>query len=229
MKLISSLIIVTGLLISCTTEKTLVNISHALVHINPGDYPKVLKRWTRKTTIIRKFDTTLDVEATLLSWEFRWGYTVKYSRDFNLSETEKKNLWSLQQSELESGIEFVLVVATTVSAWNDLEKGTPKLAGPGKKAKGSHWRISLRVDKSHDEILPEYVKVIDPVTQIHTNMFPSIGHFHRLYLVRFPAKSGNKKVLPDNAKLIQLKFTGPLGKTSLKWYTTNTQIQSSQE
>lgn len=211
-------------LFSCTSDRTWVNISKAPVHIEPGDYFKVLKRWTRKKKVIRKFDTTIDIEATLLSWEFRWAHTVKYASDYRLTEDDKKALWLKQQTELDEHIDFVLVVASSDNDWNDLEKGTPAPSGPGSASKGSHWKITLTVDDGK-MYSPTKIQDISPVTSIHKTMFPGIGHFHRLYIVRFKAKDGKNDVLPASARNIKLELAGPLGHARLEWVTTNVQIQ----
>ncbi|MBU1219769.1 hypothetical protein KKF34_05745 [Myxococcota bacterium] len=209
---------------SCSSDRTWVNISRAPIHIEPGDYFKVLKRWTRKKKVIRKFDTTLDLEATLLSWEFRWAHTVKYAADYRLTEDEKKALWLKQQTELDEFIDFVLIVASSDNDWNDLEKGTPLPASPGATAKGSHWRITLTVDEGK-KYSPIKIQSVSPVTRIHKTMFPNIGHFHRLYIVRFKAKDGKNDILPSSTRKINLELSGPLGHAPLEWVTTNVQIQ----
>ncbi|MBU1240769.1 hypothetical protein KJ865_13735, partial [Myxococcota bacterium] len=133
---------------SCRKDPVMVNISHAPVSIVPEDYSKLRKRWTRKEKIIYKFDTTLDVHATLLSWEFRWAYVIKYGQLFKLDSSERKNLWAREEEELKETVQFVVGVACTDNTWNDLDKGQPQMLGPGKRTKGSIWRISLKIDST---------------------------------------------------------------------------------
>ncbi|PKN45540.1 MAG: hypothetical protein CVU59_08745, partial [Deltaproteobacteria bacterium HGW-Deltaproteobacteria-17] len=125
MRPVATFLMVLALTGACSRGHSLVNISHSPVQLKPADYSRILKRWTRAYRIIQQFDTTLDIHATLLSWEFRWAYTVAVSRWFRLTETEKKKLWATAQQELGSGVEFVVATASTESSWNDLEKGTP--------------------------------------------------------------------------------------------------------
>ncbi len=211
------------LLMGCAKDPPYVNISHAPVSILPSDYPKLLKRWTRKRVIVHKLDTPLNVHATLLSWEFRWAYIVKYTSLYGLGAAQRKRLWTVQEEDLKEGVQFVVAVACTDSKWNDLEKGDPVSMGPGKSAKGSTWRITLTVDKG-EPVVPKEVVAVEPLKKIHKDMFPFLGHFHRLYRVTFPAIHKGKRVLPGNARRLELRFAGPLGKASLQWLTTNSII-----
>ena len=205
---------------SCGRGRPMVNISHTPVQLTPSDYNRILKRWTRDYRIIQQFDTTLDVHATLLSWEFRWAYTVAVSRWFRLTETDKKKLWASQQQELESTVDFIVSTASTDNAWNDLEKGTPELSGPGQVIKRSLWRITLEVDAS-EPVTPLEIKAIEPISKLHKDMFPYIGYFHRLFVIRFPRTVGGREVLPETARVIRLRFAGSLGSARLLWQTTN--------
>ncbi len=180
----------------------------------------VLRRWTREHRIIQQFDTTLAVHATLLSWEFRWAHTVAVSSMFRLTATEKKQLWAREQQDLNQGVSFVVAAASSDNILNDLEKGTPDLEGSGRKSSRSHWRITLEVDRA-DPVLPMEIKLIEPITKLHRRMFPHAGHFHRLYLVRFPRRVGEREVLPHDARIIRLRFTGSPGAARLIWHTTN--------
>lgn len=205
----------------CGRDSIYVNISRSPVQVKPGDYNRVLARWTRHERILQQLDTTLDVRATLLSWEFRWAYTVAVSRWFRLSEADKKRLWASQQQELEAGVEFVVVSSSSEASWNDLEKGTPEVPGPGRQLQRSLWRITLYVDAA-DPVTPVEIKAVEPISKLHRDMFPHIGYFHRLFLVRFPARTAEgREVLPEAARKIRLRFSGSLGNTELTWHTTN--------
>ncbi len=205
----------------CGKDSVYVNISRAPVQVKPGDYKRVLGRWTRHKRILQQLDTTLDVHATLLSWEFRWAYTMAVSRWFRLSEKDKKKLWASQQQDLDAGVEFVVVSASSEPTWNDLEKGTPDVPGPGRPLNRSLWRISLYVDNA-EPVTPAEVQAVEPISRLHRDMFPHIGYFHRLFLVRFPARTADgREVLPEAARKIRLRFSGSLGTAELTWNTTN--------
>ncbi|MBU1242100.1 hypothetical protein KKD52_15765 [Myxococcota bacterium] len=220
MRSVATFLMALALMGACNRRQSLVNISHSPVQLTPADYSRILKRWTRQYRIIQQFDTTLDIHATLLSWEFRWAYTVAVSRWFRLTETEKKKLWATAQQELESSVEFVVATASTESSWNDLEKGTPDLPGPGQPVKRSLWRVTLEVD-SAEPVTPLEIKAIEPISKLHKDMFPYIGYFHRLFVIRFPRTVGGKEVLPETARVIRLRFAGSLGNARLVWQTTN--------
>lgn len=209
---------------ACSTGPAYVNISRTPVQLTPGDYNRILDRWTREERVVQLLDTTLDVHATLLSWEFRWAYTVAVARYFRLSETDKKRLWASQQQELDAGVEFVVATASTDVAWNDLEKGTPEeVPGPGRPLSRSLWRITLHVDNA-EPVIPSEIKAVEPISKLHKDMFPHIGYFHRLFLIRFPRTTPDgREVLPETARRIELRFSGSLGTTRrhLIWKTTN--------
>lgn len=201
---------------ACSSSGAYVNIGRTPVQFKASDYPDVLKRWTRHYRIIRQFDTALDLHATMLSWEFRWAYTVALSRWYRLTEAEKKRMWERQQQDLDAGVDFIVAAASSDSSWNDLEKGAPDPAmAPGEAVKHSMWRLTLEVD-SAAPVLPVEIRVIEPVSKLHRDMFPYAGFFHRLYLVRFPKGS-----VPENARVIRLRAASSLGAGGLKWETTN--------
>jgi len=210
------LLLIVCMAAACSSSGAYVNIGRTPVQFKAGDYPDVLKRWTRHYRIIRQFDTALDLHATMLSWEFRWAYTVALSRWYRLTEAEKKRMWERQQQDLDAGVDFIVAAASSDSSWNDLEKGTPDPAmAPGEAVKHSMWRLTLEVD-SAAPVLPVEIRVIDPVSKLHRDMFPYAGFFHRLYLVRFPKGS-----VPEHARVIRLRAASSLGAGGLKWETTN--------
>ncbi len=214
-------LLLTGWLAACSSSGAYVNIGRTPVQFKAGDYPDVLKRWTRHYRIIRQFDTALDIHATLLSWEFRWAYTVALSRWYRLPEAEKMRMWARQQQDLDAAVEFIVAAVSSDNSWNDLEKGAPDPASaPGETVKRSLWRLTLEVD-SAPPVLPMEIRVIEPISKLHRDMFPYIGFFHRLYLVRFPRTVEGREVLPETARVIRLRAASSLGAGGLKWETTN--------
>ncbi|MGM0597362.1 MAG: hypothetical protein ACQES9_10020 [Myxococcota bacterium] len=228
MKLAKIIIFVIFLtLLSCTLKSEYVNISHAPVTIEASEYFEILERWKRKKRIIKKFDTTLEIHAVLLSWEFSRAYNSKYASLFDLNKSETNKLWNKQKNELKKHIQFIVSAGSTEEEWNDLEKGYHSPQKPAKNSKGSIWRISLSVDKIKN-IKPVEIKKIR-ISKTHKTFFPFIGHFHKLYVIKFPAEKNGHKILSSKAKKIILKFTGLLGKTNLVWLTTNSYISLDNE
>ncbi|MDA3864416.1 MAG: hypothetical protein PF689_11175 [Deltaproteobacteria bacterium] len=213
--------------LSCTLKSEYVNISNAPVTIEASEYFEILERWKRKKKIIKKFDTTLEIHSVLLSWEFSRAYNEKYSSLFDLNETDKQNLWNKQKNELKKHIQFIVSAGSTEEEWNDLEKGYQSPQKPGKESNGSIWKITLSVDNIKN-IKPVEIKKLR-ISKIHKSFFPFISHFHKLYVIKFPAEKNGHKILSSKTKKIILHFNGILGKTNLVWLTTNSYISLENE
>ncbi len=214
-------------LVSCAREPARVDLSIRQTKISPGQYFRVLKRWTRAHKVIRKFDTTLDVHAVLMSWEFRWAYTVRFAHLYDLTEVKKQQFWATQRSLLDKYVEFVVSASCAEYEWNDLDKGNLRLgdSAPGEEQKGSIWRVTLQVD-DRPPLPPVEIRAIEPITELHRSFFPFIGHFHRLYRIRFPAKNPDgTRVLNDDTQVVKLIFAGPLGRARLEWKTTKAPLE----
>ena len=221
MKYFYTCILTAALFMSCAREPARVDLSIRQTKIAPSQYYRVLRKWTRSYKVIRKFDTTLDVHAVLLSWEFRWAYTVRFARDYGLTEVKKQQFWATQRSLLDKYVEFVVSASCAEYEWNDLDRGNPQLSKsvPGDEQKGSIWRVTLHVD-DRAPLEPVEIRAIEPITELHRSFFPFIGHFHRLYRIRFPARHPDgTRVLNGDVHVVKLVFAGPLGRAELAWKT----------
>ena len=206
---------------SCRPTYQTVNLTRAPNKITYDEYPEILKKWTRNGKIIWKFDTTLNVYATMLSWEYRKAYSELFAHVYNLDKKSKNRFWNNQVKQLDSSVEFIVAAASANQEWIDFEKGSPNIKGPA-SLKGSIWKITLKVD-NNPEIYPIQIKKLNK-TKLHESMFPYMGHFYKLYIIKFPFKHNNVEVLPEYSRKIILKFRSPLGKTDLVWKTNNVYV-----
>jgi hypothetical protein len=177
----------------------------------PSDYRTVLARWTRRALITRDFDTTLDVAATLKSYDFRWAYSVRYAAQFQLSTADQDKLLKGQMAELDTAHEFVVSAAATRFEWIDFHK------------KDSVWRVRLLDDRGNELAPMEIRRLKTPVAELEAFFPPStrsqpMASFYTTYLIRFPKK------LPDGAPVdlehagkLTLRFAGVLGAAELNW------------
>jgi hypothetical protein len=190
---------------------TYVDLSQTPRQYVPADYRRVYERWTRDALITKDYDTSLDVFATMKSYDFRWAYAVRYSAVYQLTTAEQEALLKTQLTELGASLDFHLSAAATRFEWIDFAKPT------------SIWRITL-LDEQGREVKPLEVKKLKlPMPELDAFYPPStrtepVQAFYTPYLIRFPYKlpDGSPLVTPATRKLT-LRITGVLGAAELTW------------
>jgi hypothetical protein len=184
----------------------------------PGDYARVVSRWTRHARLQRSFDrvapfdTALDVRATFEAWDWRWAFVERYADYYQLPEEEKSKL---RASELEQAQKFhEFHVAGTASRYEWTDFINPK---------NTTWRIVLRDDAGHETEPADKVPVRMPLIA-ETAFFPYVGSFDQPFLsralFRFPTRAADgTPTLDPSTKHVTLRFSGPLGTVDLIWQT----------
>lgn len=170
----------------------------------PGEYEKVLKRWTRSRRIIKNFDTNLDASVTYLAPEYVTAHAALYAQDYQLNRGERLRYLAKRLAEVGERHELFMAATTSTSSWNDFDR------------KESVWRITLEDDKG-TRVRPLVVTNIK-ATEVHRIYFPHVTVFHRLYHIIFPRQVGGRPFIDANTRWFKLIIASPLGRTELAWF-----------
>jgi hypothetical protein len=173
---------------------------------HPADYMDVLESWTRSAKIYRHLDNKLFVTATYHSPELRRSFAVAFPDIYG----HGGKITRRELVDLSGGVEqfhtFFLAVHTPDSRWNDLAKND------------SIWHCSLAgssestVSVSAQEIIP--VKIDENLRAV----YPYIGRFDKIYLVRFPLTDPLHRVVIDTTtQRFVVRIASALGSAELPW------------
>ena len=172
--------------------------------ISAKDYPDVLETWTRSTQIYRGLDNKLFVTATFHAPELRRAFAVAFPEIYGHGgEITKRELVDLT-GDVEQYNNFFVAIYTPVMKWNDLAKAD------------SIWRLTLI---GSDEVAVDPKEVV--AIKIDANLravYPYVGHFDKVYLVRFPLVDAMGRVaLDDKTTHFVFRIASALGEAELRW------------
>ncbi len=168
------------------------------------DYPAVLTTWTRSAKIYRHLDNKLFVTATYHAPELRRSFAVAFPDIYGHGGKVTRR----ELVDLSGGVEqfhtFFLAVHTPNTHWNDLAKDD------------SIWHCSLHgladATVSAQEIVP--VKIDENLRVV----YPYIGRFDKIYLVRFPLTDPLHRVVIDTTTpAFSLRIASALGSAEMDW------------
>jgi hypothetical protein len=168
------------------------------------------ERWTRLGRVLstRELGTALILSATLRSRAFQRAYSGHYAEVYRISDpAERARIEGDALAGAGPGLSFWIESAAPTASWNDLR------SEPGK------WRLMLLDDEGR-ELHPEKIEVV-PSRELQQQL-EVLGRgrdpYSKLWLVRFPAQTGDGQPLPrPTARKIILRVAGPLGQTDLTW------------
>lgn len=173
----------------------------------PGDYGDVYGRWTRSADDFDfgRLGEVLHVTATFESWEFRWGYVVRYAEDHSFTTEERGRL--LEETLLDARVRhrFFVTLATPIYRDGDLTGNT------------SDIRV-LMIDPSGRQIEPvELVRIPRPSVD-QRRYFPSIHRQRHTFRMAFPAVAEDGlPSIPRDASHVILRFASAAGVVNLRW------------
>jgi hypothetical protein len=171
------------------------------------DYTAVLETWTRSAKIYGGLETKAFMNATFHAPELRRAFAIAfpeiYGHGGNVTRRELVDL----TGDVEQYNNLVIALYTPETKWNDLAKVD------------SIWRLTLigsdEVAVGPSEIVP--VKVDANLRAV----YPYIGRFDKLYLVRFPlADPMGRMVLNNDSTSIRLRVASALGVAEMVWRLT---------
>lgn len=168
------------------------------------------ERWTRLGRVLstRELGTALILSATLRSRAFQHAYSEHYAKVYRISDPgERARIEGDALAGAGPGLSFWVESAAPTANWNDLR------TEPGK------WRLALLDDEGR-ELRPEKIELV-PAREVQQQL-EVLGRgrdpYSKLWLVRFPAQTGDGQPLPrPTASKIILRVAGPLGQTDLTW------------
>lgn len=178
-------------------------------NITPGDYEKILERWTRNATVVTLdgMETSLTISASYKSYQFIKAYYVRYVDDFRLNQFQREELWKKLMHSYKQWNEFVVAATSSNLRW-------VKFDSPN-----SPWNITLLNDKGV-ELLPSEIEPIKSPPPTMKQYFPYITIFRRVFIIRFPKRDlEQREVISPQVSYFELRFSGALGHTSLVWKT----------
>ncbi len=172
-----------------------------------SDYSEVLKRWTRSHSLIAlsELDGLLMTSATYESWDFRWAYVVRYSRDFLLTVDQRRTLLDNTLRDARDVHEFYVAVAGQTRRWADLARPS------------SAWVVRL-VDDQGDETAPLAIEPILKPSAIDRAYFPYSSVWRQSFRIRFARETPNGiPTISPKARWFGLRFAGAQGNDELRW------------
>jgi len=173
----------------------------------PGDYPEVLKAWTRDKSLLdlARLDDRLTVTATFESWDFRWAYVVRYASDFRLTLAQRRELLDRTLTETKDDHEFYVALFGTNWRWADLSRPT------------SAWVVRL-IDDKGNETAPSKIDPIVKPGPIEYEYFPYTTPWRHAFRIHFPRETpAGQPTIAADAKWFGLLFAGAEGNGDLIW------------
>jgi hypothetical protein len=174
-----------------------------------ADYGFVLDRWTRTTSLLslRELDTPLTVTATFESWDFRWAYATRYASDYRLNPEQRQHLLDETLAETRDQHRFYVALYGTSARDGDIAQ--PNAA----------WTVRL-IDESGVETPPVSIERVNRPGALERRYFPYSTVWRSLFRIKFPTTRGSGvATLAPTARWFGLRFSGPFGRTELRWET----------
>ncbi len=170
------------------------------------DYENVLDHWTREESLIlyTELERALTVTATFESWDFRWAYVIRYAQDHRLTIPQRQRLLSERLNESRKHHQFFVALYGSQQKFNDLTKAD------------SAWIVRL-IDATGNETAPSQIESIRRPNILERRYFPYNSVWRKAFRIRFPAASGGRATISNDAAWVGLRFAGPWGNTDLIW------------
>jgi hypothetical protein len=171
-----------------------------------SDYDRVLALWTRTQNLVTlsALDDILTVTSTFESWDFRWAYSVRYARDYQLSPAESKTMLDAELAETRVEHRFFVALYGSNRKFSDLN--TPQSA----------WSVRLIDDRGH-ETEPSNVAAIAKPGPLERTYFPYVSAWRKVFRIKFPISTPSGPSISPEATIAGLRFIGPLGSEELRW------------
>jgi len=201
----ASLLVLLALLDGCGTAT--VSLREGPRSFTEADYEDVYAAWSRDDD---DFDwgqlrSVLHVTATYESWEFRWGYVVRYAADHSLDTDARTALLRASLDDARENHRFFVTLAG--EDWRQANLTSARSA----------WRVLL-VDDRGNQIAPAGLERLRRPSAAESAYFPTVSPQRQAFRITFPARrpDGSPTIPLDSRHLI-LRFTGALGRVDLRW------------
>jgi hypothetical protein len=202
-------------LAGCAPPPEPVSLAHGDRNYSARDFEAVQARWSRGANLMDTPDMEqkLRVDATFLSWDFRWAHAVRHAADMRLSAAEAGQglQTALQAADREH--EFFVALETQTVRWGELDRPS------------SAWRVRL-IDDQGREVAPARIERVRRLSAGDHVAFPYVTPWRQLYRLHFPREAtvGETpyEVLGPGTRFFLLRFAGPLGTVDLRWEVRQT-------
>lgn len=173
----------------------------------PEDYKDVLETWTRSAKIYSGLESKAFVSATFHAPELRRAFAIAFPEIYGHGgKITRRELVDLT-GDVEQYNNVVVALYTPNIKWNDLAKVD------------SIWRLTLI---GSDEVAVGPAEIVQVKVDANLrSVYPYIGRFDKLYLVRFPlADPMGRVVLNNKSTRITLRVASALGVAEMVWDLT---------
>lgn len=175
--------------------------------LTPEDYEEVYEAWTRSADDFQwgGLNDVLRVTATFESWEFRWGYVVRYASDHALEGETRNRLLRASLDDSQEHHRFFITISGEVFEEQNLTSAR------------SAWRVVL-VDESGQQMEPLAIERVRRPSAAERTYFPTISSHRQAFRLIFPARrEDGSPVIPADAAAVTLRFAGALGQLDVRW------------
>ena len=171
-----------------------------------ADYDALLKRWSRGERLysLQGVDDVLSVNSTFEAWEFRWAYVIRYAEDYRLTIEQRRDLLANALEDARHHHQFYIALYGNKPRESDLTNPSPA------------WVVRLVDDKGH-VTAPEEIIAIKKPGVLERTYFPYTSPWRSAFRVRFPTATPSGPTIANDASMVALRFSGPLGNLELSW------------
>jgi hypothetical protein len=204
-RIVASLAIVACAALGCRSKPN-VSLREGAREYVASDYEELRERWTRGDRLYSQYgvDDSLTVDATFESWEFRWAYVIRYSDDYKLTIDQRRELLTNALNDARKHHQFYVALYGNRPRDGDLASSKPA------------WVVRLVDDQGHITA-PEEIIAIKRPGVLEKTYFPYTTSWRWAFRIRFPAATPAGPTVSPDAKVVSLRFSGPLGNLELPW------------
>ena len=166
-------------------------------------YYKELDRWHRKAMLYHGVEVTMQLDVVYKGADFRRAYMTEYIRRLGIEQPRAAHLMERELSKTEQYTELILVAATPVDEWNDLD------------SPNSIWRLYL-VDEDGEKVEPVKIERLEKSAYIR-EFFPFVDEWSVVYRVVFPRLTPRGHTIGEGSEYIRLDVAGIKGSSSVMW------------
>lgn len=167
----------------------------------PRDYDEATEAWTRHESRRHQLSNVIDVEATYKSPEWRAAFVERQTRALDLTPDARAALEAEQKRAAAEAHEFQV----SLTAFDDTDRDLHQRKSP--------WSVAL-IDRHGRAIEPLSIKRERRNEEVVQALFPHIGEFDSVYVIRF---APDADLLGDGADRFQLRLSSPRGSVTLTW------------
>jgi hypothetical protein len=161
-----------------------------------GEWAELRNGATRRAQLYDRLDHRATATATYLAPAVRDARAKRLGEWLSWTPEELAARLATERAEAGQYDEFLISFYTANSRENDLD------------SRSSIWRVALELDEG--ELLPQKIVAVDADATL-VNLFPFVGAFDTVYLVRFPHPSGG----PLAGRLFAMEIASALGQLAL--------------